>query len=67
MAPIRLNGFRFSGSNAAAGAAAGFILPSFFGGGGGANATPLGALISYLPILALGGGALYAVKVLKEK
>jgi len=68
MAPLRLNG-RYSGSNvgsaAAAGAAAGFFLPSFLGGGGGANATPLGALVSYLPILALGGGALYALKMLK--
>ena len=52
------------------GAAAGFFLPSLLGGGGlgggGANATPFGSTISMLPYLLLGGGALYAVSVLKR-
>ena len=58
---------KVSWSNVGAGAAAGFLLPSFLGiGGGGAAATPVGELISYLPLVLLGGGALYAYSVLKK-
>ena len=52
---------------AAGGAAAGFFLPSLFGGKGGANDTPLGQIAGLLPVLMLGGGALYAIQMLKNK
>jgi hypothetical protein len=57
------------------GAAAGFLLPGLLGGGGlfgggGVNATPAGSsvqdIMSLLPLLLLGGGALYAVSVFKK-
>jgi len=50
----------------AGGAAAGFLLPSLFGGAGGANDTPLGQVVGVLPLLLIGGGALYAVQMLKR-
>ena len=50
-----------------AGAAAGFLLPGFLGfGGGGAAATPVGELVSLLPLVLLGGGALYAFSILRK-
>jgi len=51
---------------AAGGAAAGFFLPSLFGRAGGANDTPLGQVVGLLPLLLIGGGALYAVQMLKR-
>jgi hypothetical protein len=54
--------------NVGAGAAAGFLLPNVFGmfGGGGGGGGGVGEVISLLPILLLGGGALYAVSVFKK-
>jgi len=49
------------------GAAAGFLLPNLLGfGGGGAAATPVGELVSILPLVLLGGGALYAFSIFKK-
>ena len=56
--------------NVGAGAAAGLMLPSvfgMFGGGGGGGGGGIGEVISLLPLLLLGGGALYAVQVFKQK
>ena len=51
-----------------AGAAAGFFLPSFlgFGGGGGGASSPIGEVMSLLPLLLIAGGGLYAYSVLKK-
>jgi hypothetical protein len=59
---------RTNWGNVGAGAAAGLFAPSILGlfggvGGGGGVAD----IISLLPLLLLGGGALYAVSVLKQK
>lgn len=54
--------------NVGAGAAAGLVLPNvlgLFGGGGGSGG--VGEVISLLPLLLLGGGALYAFQVFKQK
>ena len=81
MAPIRpklpgggtkggAGGFNYG--SLGAGAAAGFLLPNLFGGlfgggGGGGGGGGVGEVISLLPLLLLGGGALYAVQVFKQK
>jgi len=53
--------------NVGAGAAAGFFLPGLFGmSSGGAASTPIGGIVSLLPILLLAGGALYAVQFIKK-
>jgi hypothetical protein len=57
--------------NVGVGAAAGLALPSVFGlfggGGGGGGGGGVGDVISLLPLLLLGGGALYAIQVFKQK
>jgi hypothetical protein len=52
-------------SHVGAGAAAGFVLPNLFGFGGG-GASPVGQVMSLLPLLIIGGGGLYAYSVLKK-
>jgi len=53
---------------AGAGALAGFFLPTVFGmsGGGGSASTPLGELVSLLPLLLVGGAAVYVLQVLRK-
>jgi hypothetical protein len=54
--------------NVGAGAVAGLALPSVFGiFGGGGGGGGVSEVFSLLPILLLGGGALYAVSVFKQK
>ena len=54
-------------SSVGVGAAAGLFAPSILGIFGGGGAGGVGDIISLLPLLLLGGGALYAVSVLKQK
>ena len=58
-----------AGQAGLAGLGAGFLLPSFLPGMFGGGKGPIGAIgdvIQLLPILLLGGGALYAVSVFKK-
>jgi hypothetical protein len=58
---------RTNWGNVGAGAAAGFFLPSFLGmGSGGAASTPMGGIVSMLPLILLAGGGLYAFQMLKK-
>jgi hypothetical protein len=58
----------------AVGAGALLLLPNLFsglfgggqGGGGGSTAGAIGDIIQLLPLVILGGGALYAIQVFKK-
>ena len=57
-----------AGQAGLAGLGAGFLLPSFLPGmsGGGGSFSAIGDVIQLLPLLLVGGGALYAVSVFKK-
>ena len=64
-------GFGGFGGGAAAGFLGASFLPNIFGGlfgggGGGGSAGGISEVISLLPLMVIGGGALYAYQTLKK-